>query len=75
MNYISQYNENMTKDKGKDNEIDSGDKRKLNASVNLLKLLKANDHVTLLNISLKTIFLRENTIPQLHVGYISMSLG
>ena len=55
MNYISQYDDNMTKDKYKYNKIDTRYKWKMNASFPLLKLFKANYHVTVFNMSFKTI--------------------
>ena len=75
MNDILQYDENTTNGKGKNKNIVSGDKWKFNASITLLKRLKANDHVSLLNLRLKTIKDTEtdNIISHFHVGYMSLS--
>ena len=53
MNYLLHYDEKMTKVKGENNKIVSGGKLKVNTSVNLLKLLTANDSLSLLIMSLE----------------------
>ena len=75
MNYISQYYDNVTKEKEKYNNIESGDKWKVNSTLPILKSLKPNDCVTLLHMILRKIKLAEtdNTISQFHVEYMSMS--
>ena len=55
MNYISQYDQKITKDKKKGKNIDSVNKWKVNHSVPILNLLKENYHVPLLHMSYKTI--------------------
>ena len=54
INYISQYDYNMTKEKETDKNIDAGDKTKVNSSVPLLILLKENYHLPLLHVLKKT---------------------
>ena len=48
MNSRLQFDENMTKEKGKSKNIVTGDKFKVDASVPLLKSFKSNDRVSLL---------------------------
>ena len=55
MSSILQYEDNTTQGKGQYKKIIAGDKLKVNASVTLLKLLKANDRVPLFNMSIKKI--------------------
>ena len=50
INYIQQYDKNITKEKGKDNNIDAGDIFNENVLVPLLKLLKANDCIKLFHV-------------------------
>ena len=74
MNYLSQYCDNMTKQKDRDKTIDTVDKCKVDAQVALLKLFKSNDRVPLLHMIHKNIKDAEtdNIITQLHVGYMSI---
>ena len=73
-NYIPQYDENITKEKERDKNIETGEKWKLYASVNLPKLLIANDSVQLLHMIQKKIKYvnTDKIITQFHVGYMSI---
>ena len=77
MNYISQFDDNTTKEKEKGNNIDTGDKWKVNSLVSLLSLLKANNCVPLLQIIFKTIkhVETDKMINQFHVEYMPMSFS
>ena len=77
MNYISQFDDNTTKEKEKDKNIDTGDKWKVNSLVSLLSLLKANNCVPLLQIIFKTIkhVETDKMINQFHVEYMPMSFS
>ena len=71
---FSQYDDKMTKEKDKQKNIETGDKWRIDASVTLLKLLKANDRVPLLHMIHKNIkdAKTHNMITQFHVGYMSI---
>ena len=58
----------------KNNNIDAGDKWKVNESVTILKLLKEKYLLTILHMVSKTISHAETDMifPQFHVGYMSM---
>ena len=72
--YISQYDDNKTKEKDTDRNIETRDKYKVDFSFPILKLLKENDRAPLLHISRKNIKYVETDkmIHQFHVGYMSM---
>ena len=74
MNYISQYDKNMTKGEYTDKNIQTGGKWKVDSSVPLLKLLKANDLLSLFRMSCNNIKYVEtdDIIPQFYVVYMSM---
>ena len=76
MNYTPQYYDKMNKQKEQDNNIDTGYKWKLYASVPLLELLKTNYHVPIFHLSSKKIkdIDMEDMIPQFCVGYMSMPI-
>ena len=76
MNYILQYDDNMTKGKVKNKNIFDGDKWKVNASFPLLRLLKEGNRFPLLHMSCKTIKEVETykIIHQFYVGYMSSPL-
>ena len=75
INYLSQYDDNMDKEKNKDKNIDARHKWKVNVSVSLLKLLKSNDCVRLFHTIWNTIknVETDKMILQFYVGYMSMS--
>ena len=55
MSYISQYEENITKGKYKDKNIETGYKCKEDASVTLLRILNSNDCIPIFPMSRKNI--------------------
>ena len=77
MNSILQYDDDMTKEKGQNKKIVSGDKWKVNASVTILISLKSKYRVPLLHMSRKTIkeVETDKIIPQYHVNSIYLSFS
>ena len=77
MNYISQYDDKMSKEKGKHKKIDTGGKWKVNASATFFGLTKASYCFSIFHMRRKTIkhVGPDKTISQFCIGYMSISFS